>query len=195
MFGKLAIALTLCATLVAATTAPFAAFERRDASDQIAIACSSPTAVANQCECPTDNNGDRGVMINFFPGYQCAYPGGACTWDDGDGALQNTQQTNCPESAPCPDSGCVCPIDNNHDTGVLINVFSGYQCAYAGGACTWDFIAGRELGEHPPDQLPDRRQVHQARFQAHALLNPDLRGRSTARMGCHWGQPDGTSLG
>ena len=34
------------------------------------------------CECPTDNNGDSGVLINVFPGYQCAYPNGACTWDD-----------------------------------------------------------------------------------------------------------------
>lgn len=34
------------------------------------------------CECPTDNNGDSGVLINVYPGYQCAYPNGACTWDD-----------------------------------------------------------------------------------------------------------------
>ena len=34
------------------------------------------------CECPVDNNGDSGVLINVFPGYQCAYPSGACTWDD-----------------------------------------------------------------------------------------------------------------
>ena len=34
------------------------------------------------CECPTDNNGDSGVLINVFPGFQCAYAGGACTWDD-----------------------------------------------------------------------------------------------------------------
>lgn len=34
------------------------------------------------CECPTDNNGDSGVLINVYPGYQCAYAGGACTWDD-----------------------------------------------------------------------------------------------------------------
>lgn len=34
------------------------------------------------CECPTDNNGDSGVLINVYPGFQCAYGGGACTWDD-----------------------------------------------------------------------------------------------------------------
>lgn len=34
------------------------------------------------CECPTDLNGESGVLINVYPGYQCAYPNGACTWDD-----------------------------------------------------------------------------------------------------------------
>lgn len=34
------------------------------------------------CECPSDLNSDSGVLINVFPGFQCAYPGGACTWDD-----------------------------------------------------------------------------------------------------------------
>ena len=34
------------------------------------------------CECPTDLTGASGVLINVFPGYQCAYAGGACTWDD-----------------------------------------------------------------------------------------------------------------
>ncbi|EIN11419.1 hypothetical protein PUNSTDRAFT_17261, partial [Punctularia strigosozonata HHB-11173 SS5] len=91
------------------------------------------------CVCPKDNNRDSGVLINVFPGYQCAYPTGACTWSDTTGQLQNTDQTNCPADAPCPASGCVCPADNNGDKGVLINNFSGYQCAYPNGACTWDF--------------------------------------------------------
>ena len=43
------------------------------------------------CECPDDNNGDQGVLINVFPGYQCAYAGGACTWDD---------KVCCPRCAP-----------------------------------------------------------------------------------------------
>ena len=34
------------------------------------------------CECPKDVFGDNGVLINVFPGYQCAFPSGACTWDD-----------------------------------------------------------------------------------------------------------------
>jgi len=91
------------------------------------------------CECPTDLNGSSGVLINVYPGYQCAYPNGACTWDDKTGALQNTAQTNCPSNASCSlAGGCSCPRDNNDDSGVLINQFTGYQCAYAGGACTWD---------------------------------------------------------
>ncbi|KAI0086851.1 hypothetical protein BDY19DRAFT_959053 [Irpex rosettiformis] len=92
------------------------------------------------CECPSDLNGDSGVLINVYPGFQCAYAGGACTWDDKTGALQNTAQTNCPSTATCSTSGgCSCPRDNNGSEGVLINQFTGYQCAYAGGACTWDY--------------------------------------------------------
>ena len=37
---------------------------------------------AGGCPCPIDNNGDEGVLINVFPGYQCAYPQGACSWND-----------------------------------------------------------------------------------------------------------------
>lgn len=91
------------------------------------------------CECPDDNNGDQGVLINVFPGYQCAYAGGACTWDDKTGELQNPGQTNCPTTSPCStDAGCVCPIDNDGNTGVMIHQFTGYQCAYPSGACTWN---------------------------------------------------------
>lgn len=120
------------------------------------------------CACPRDLNNDTGVLINVYPGYQCAYTGGACTWSDTvrlthhttyfrssslhylkqDGSLQNIYQTNCPTVAPC-DGGlgsCTCPVDKNGDTGVLINQFRGYQCAYTGGACTWDFV--RFI--HPP---------------------------------------------
>jgi hypothetical protein len=36
-----------------------------------------------ECHCPKDNNGDLGVHINQGKWwYQCAYPGGACQWDD-----------------------------------------------------------------------------------------------------------------
>ena len=57
------------------------------------------------------------------------------------GILQNTAQTNCPSTAPCSEAaGCSCPSDKNGDTGVLINQFTGYQCAYPHGACTWDSV-------------------------------------------------------
>jgi hypothetical protein len=78
----------------------------------------------------------------LLQGYQCAYPHGACTWDDKTGSLQNTHQTNCPVSAPCDVPGkCACPADTFGDKGVLINSFTGYQCAYPGGACTWDGVS------------------------------------------------------
>ncbi|KIY45689.1 hypothetical protein FISHEDRAFT_12457, partial [Fistulina hepatica ATCC 64428] len=89
------------------------------------------------CNCPLDNDNETGVLINYYPGYQCAYAGGACTWTD-TGVLQNTAQTNCPTLAPCNATGCGCITDLNGDAGVLINEFTGFQCAYAGGACTWD---------------------------------------------------------
>jgi hypothetical protein len=72
--------------------------------------------------------------------YQCAYPGGACTWLNQTGELQNTHQSNCPLIAPCPASGCGCPIDNNAHSGELINHFKCYQCAYPSGACAWDNV-------------------------------------------------------
>ncbi len=34
------------------------------------------------CECPSDNFHDSGTLINVWPGFQCAYPAGACTWED-----------------------------------------------------------------------------------------------------------------
>jgi hypothetical protein len=86
--------------------------------------------------------------LRLLQGYQCAYPNGACTWDDKSGALQNIRQTNCPTVAPCASSGCVCPLDNNSDTGVLINQFKGYQCAYPHGACTWDNVSQRQFDRH-----------------------------------------------
>ncbi|GJE90474.1 hypothetical protein PsYK624_066100 [Phanerochaete sordida] len=110
---------------------------KRLTGQTIAFACFGG---GGDCQCPTDKNGDSGVLINVYPGYQCAYPDGACTWDDKTGALQNTAQGNCPSSSPCSTvSGCQCPLDNGGAKGVLINQFTGYQCAYTGGACTWDF--------------------------------------------------------
>ncbi|THG96583.1 hypothetical protein EW026_g5274 [Hermanssonia centrifuga] len=120
---------------------PASDLHRRTTGQTVAFACYGG---GGDCECPTDNNNDPGVLINVYPGFQCAYPNGACTWDDKTGALQNTAQTNCPSTAACSTtSGCSCPEDNLGDSGVLINQFSGYQCAYPGGACTWDY--GGEL--------------------------------------------------
>ena len=59
---------------------PSTDLHRRGLTGQnIAFACFGG---GGDCECPTDLNGDSGVLINVYPGYQCAYPNGACTWDD-----------------------------------------------------------------------------------------------------------------
>ena len=34
------------------------------------------------CECPLDKNHAQGVLIHTWPEFQCAYPNGACTWDE-----------------------------------------------------------------------------------------------------------------
>ncbi|KAI0791240.1 hypothetical protein C8Q75DRAFT_757309 [Abortiporus biennis] len=110
--------------------------EIRDAPQGVLIGC-YPGGLGG-CPCPIDNFNNTGVLINVFPGYQCAYPNGACSWNDRDGSLFNIAQDNCPPSAPCPSTGCVCPLDKLGDIGVMINYFTGYQCAYPNGACTWD---------------------------------------------------------
>ena len=48
-------------------------------SSNIAFACYGG---GGNCECPLDKHHNSGVLINVWPGYQCAYPAGACTWDD-----------------------------------------------------------------------------------------------------------------
>lgn len=61
---------------------------------------------------------------------------------DQTGACTNPQQTNCPSAAACSHAaGCTCPRDLNGDIGVMINQFTGYQCAYPHGACTWDYVS------------------------------------------------------
>lgn len=47
-----------------------------------AVAQAMSLRATSSCECPTDNNGNSGNLINVFPGYQCAYADGACTWAD-----------------------------------------------------------------------------------------------------------------
>ncbi|TFY68544.1 hypothetical protein EVJ58_g940 [Rhodofomes roseus] len=131
--------LTVSAFATVALANPnYSTLTKRVTGQSVAFACYGG---GGNCECPVDVTGDSGgVLINVYPGFQCAYAGGACTWDDNTGALQNTGQTNCPTVAPCStSSGCECPVDLNGDIGVLINQFTGYQCAYVHGACTWDY--------------------------------------------------------
>lgn len=108
---------------------------KRLTGQTIAFACYGG---GGDCECPADLTNAPGVLINVFPGFQCAYPTGACTWDDSTGALTNAGQGNCPTTSPCTKtSGCVCPTDLLGDAGILINQFTGFQCAYPEGSCTW----------------------------------------------------------
>jgi hypothetical protein len=66
---------------------PLSDFHRRGLTGQnIAFACFGG---GGDCECPNDLHGDSGVLINVYPGYQCAYPNGACTWDDKVALFQN----------------------------------------------------------------------------------------------------------
>ena len=73
------------ASLVVAASArnvarsPNVDLHRRLTGQTIAFACFGG---GGDCQCPSDNNGDSGVLINVYPGFQCAYPGGACTWED-----------------------------------------------------------------------------------------------------------------
>jgi hypothetical protein len=58
------------------------ALTRRDGSQHaVTVSCAAGLSLSG-CDCPSDNEGHQGVLINMFPGYQCAYPGGACTWSD-----------------------------------------------------------------------------------------------------------------
>ncbi|GJE96167.1 hypothetical protein PsYK624_123600 [Phanerochaete sordida] len=118
---------------------PNPAIHKRALTGQnVAFACFGG---GGDCECPLDSTGEQGVLINVFPGFQCAYPSGACTWDDATGVLTNPSQGNCPTAEACTkDHGCICPADLIGDAGVLIFQFTGYQCAYATGSCTYDFF-------------------------------------------------------
>ena len=53
--------------------------KRSITGQSIAFAC---IGGGGDCECPNDLTGAAGQLINVFPGYQCSYPNGACTWDD-----------------------------------------------------------------------------------------------------------------
>ena len=64
----------------AGTTPAASSLQRRTTNQGPLIGCY--VGGVGGCPCPTDNNGDSGVLINVFPGYQCAYPNGACSWND-----------------------------------------------------------------------------------------------------------------
>ena len=54
--------------------------QKRVTGQSVAFACYGG---GGDCECPVDLMGDsNGVLINVYPGFQCAYASGACTWDD-----------------------------------------------------------------------------------------------------------------
>ncbi|TFK50239.1 hypothetical protein OE88DRAFT_1632347 [Heliocybe sulcata] len=136
-FGILAAFVSVLATGISA--GPTGSLVQRASANPLTLSCylGGPAT----CECPIDARGVPGILVNVFPGYQCAYATGACSWSDITGALQNTAQGNCPRIAPCPASGCTCPEDLNGDQGALINRFSGYQCAYINaGICTYDSV-------------------------------------------------------
>ncbi len=87
-FSTAALAFTLIVTAQARsavrspsyTFLPASDLHRRTLTGQtITFACYGG---GGDCECPADNNGDYGALINVYPGFQCAYPNGACTWDD-----------------------------------------------------------------------------------------------------------------
>ena len=76
------LAVSAVASNLAARSAfsPLSDLHRRGLTGQnVAFACFGG---GGDCECPLDNNGDSGVLINVYPGFQCAFPSGACTWDD-----------------------------------------------------------------------------------------------------------------
>ncbi|KAI0074266.1 hypothetical protein K474DRAFT_1665613 [Panus rudis PR-1116 ss-1] len=138
-FSLLFLALISAAAFANGSVTParhLSSLGKRDDPQGVLIGCYP--GGAGGCPCPIDNFGDTGVLINVFPGYQCAYPSGSCAWSARNGELDNIAQDNCLSSAPCASTGCVCPLDKNGDVGVMINFFTGYQCAYPNGACTWD---------------------------------------------------------
>lgn len=74
-----------CAVAVAALTKPnftpnHSVLQKRLAGQSVAFACYGG---GGDCQCPIDLTGDSGgVLMNVYPGFQCAYADGACTWDD-----------------------------------------------------------------------------------------------------------------
>lgn len=84
MFSRIMITLSLAAIALGARVSS----NPLESASKLHRRTSSPPTVAcndtpdGACPCPRDLNNDKGVLINLFPGYQCAYPNGACTWSD-----------------------------------------------------------------------------------------------------------------
>ena len=130
----------------------------------ISIAIATVVQAAQTCDCP-DLDGVPGVYGGTAggPAIQCAYPDGACTWDDvrfdaiaegfatsrclqlmirQSGTLLNTAQPNC-QRYITPYSGC--PKDKTNASGALINTLVPYGCEYSepdGSSiyCTWNAV-------------------------------------------------------
>jgi hypothetical protein len=67
MFSKSILTLTLVSTALAWTTG----LTLRDTTQAPIVACTTNPA-ASGCDCPTDLNGDDGVLINVYPVRRCA---------------------------------------------------------------------------------------------------------------------------
>ena len=76
---------TLCVLVTTSLAKPnitpnHSMLQKRVTGQSVAFACYGG---GGDCECPVDLMGDsNGVLINVYPGFQCAYASGACTWDD-----------------------------------------------------------------------------------------------------------------
>lgn len=85
MFTRLSSLSVFCSLLWLVAGAPntdvVRSLDRRTCPEQ-PILYASFVAGCNDCKCPIDLNGDSGVLINVYPGYQCAYPAGPCMWSD-----------------------------------------------------------------------------------------------------------------
>lgn len=86
MFVRTTLVTLACAAVALATHVALP-LHRRTGGGQIPISCNDIPPETAPCTCPQDLNKDSGVLINWFPGYQCAYPGGACTWSNTVGLL------------------------------------------------------------------------------------------------------------
>ncbi len=80
LLSTLAVSVAASGLSARSAFSPSSDLHRRGLTGQnVAFACFGG---GGDCECPLDLHGDSGVLINVYPGFQCAFPNGACTWDD-----------------------------------------------------------------------------------------------------------------